>query len=90
MEINSPEDLVKAIASLLVQMNRKQRKQFLMWVKSKRKEFDFKYPEGYVVKEEINVQPYSLAECSVAAPNAPVLLVPDTGIVIPTDPKIGS
>ena len=52
MQINTPEELVRAIDSLLMQMNKKQRKEFVEWAKSRRRVHDFNYPMGYQIKQE--------------------------------------
>lgn len=79
MEINTPEQLMAAIKLLVVQMDRKQRKQFLMWIKRMRTEYDFKYPQGYQVKETTNEKKVQVA---ITEP-APVIVVPDSNIIIP-------
>ena len=45
--LRTPADLVKAMNAMLLQMNRPQRKGFLKWVKEKRRQYDFQYPQGY-------------------------------------------
>lgn len=57
MEINNPNELIQAIQTMLMQMNKPQRKLFLKWVKAKRNDFDFNYPNGYVFKEGTNEKP---------------------------------
>ena len=78
MEINSPEQMMAAIKILLVQMNREQRKQFLAWVKRHKNEMDFNYPQGLKIKETTD-------EPQTEAPAAPVLTVPNTELVVPTN-----
>jgi hypothetical protein len=76
VEINSPEAMMNAIKLLILQMNREQRKKFLMWVKAKRNEFDFSYPQGYKLEEkEIVNEPAKEVSADV------VLTVPDTRLV---------
>ena len=87
MNINSPEELLQAVNALMMQMTREQRKHFFAWIKRQRNAHDFNYPQGYTFKEEVNVQPDCTAEPIVPAPAAPVLIVPDTGIIVPTDTK---
>lgn len=65
--IRSPKDLVMAINSMLLQMNRKQRKGFLQWVKQKRTQYDFQYPQGYQPPKEAVI---------VEEKTAPTILVP--------------
>lgn len=87
MQINSPEELIKAINSLLLQMDRGQRKQFLGWVKARRRTYDFNYPQGYKYKGEDNAKDTT----DVAAPvdtgvvePIPVVIAPaHTGIIVP-------
>lgn len=90
MTINTPEDLVKAINSMLLQMNRPQRKQFLLWVKRRRKEYDFTYPEGWKFKEEANAEQGNTVESVVTVPDAPVIVTPEPGIIIPDSAKASS
>lgn len=78
MEINSPEQMMAAIKILLVQMNKDQRKQFLEWVKRHKREMDFNYPQGLKIKETTD-------EPKTEAPAAPVLTVPDTELIVPTN-----
>ncbi len=79
MEINSPDQLMNAIKLLIVQMDRKQRKQFLMWVKRMRNEFDFKFPEGYKIEAK-ELQNESKA---TVVDTVPAIVVPDNSIIVP-------
>lgn len=46
MELNDPKQLVQIIDAMLFSMDRTGRKQFYLWVKKKRREYDFSYPLG--------------------------------------------
>lgn len=47
MEINSPLDMIKAIDLMVMQMDKTHRKQFLAWVKDRRRQYDLLYPQGW-------------------------------------------
>lgn len=46
--LRDSNDLVRAIDMMLLQMDKRQRKSFLSWVKQRRNRYDFAYPQGYV------------------------------------------
>lgn len=46
MEINTADEMMKAIEELIKAMSRPTRKQFYLWVKQKRKMYDFTHPLG--------------------------------------------
>lgn len=75
MEINSPDQFIKALANLMMQMDRKQRKKFLEWVKQRRLQYDFQYPEGY--------KPPVIKETKDADTTAPAIIVPNTELLVP-------
>jgi hypothetical protein len=75
MEINSPVEMVKAIDLLLLQMDKQNRKQFLNWVKDRRKQYDFLYPTGW--------KPPEADEKS----SKPSILVPDTYKGVTNEPS---
>lgn len=80
MEINSPQELVTAIHNMVLQMNKKQRKSFLMWVKQLRNRYDVNYPEGLLPKEPEN------------APSTPDLAVPHDAkqsLILPANYQAG-
>lgn len=91
--LHSASDLIGAIKAMLMQMDRKQRKGFLQWVKERRNEYDLTFPQGYKPpKESINVettvsQPGNL---SPSSESAPVLLVQQPGIVNPQGEIVSS
>ena len=81
MIINSPDEMMNAIKLLILQMNREQCKQFLAWVKAKRNEFDFNYPQGYKIESK-EIPNESKAE--------PVFVVPNTELIVPANHDQGS
>ena len=95
MTINTPEELVRAIDSLIMQMSKKQRKEFLGWVKSRRRTHDFNYPTGYKapIQENTNEQNNvkdngTVLDSSVSTPV--VQRVQEPGIVGPDGTVISS
>lgn len=90
--LHSASDLINAIRGMMMQMNRKQRKGFLTWVKERRNEYDFRFPQGYVHKDAPNDQTTAV-QPSVDVPVAesvPALIVPEPGIVNPAGEVVSS
>lgn len=46
MELNDPRQLIQLIDAMLYSMDKAGRKRFLLWVKQKRKVYDFNFPLG--------------------------------------------
>lgn len=47
MQINSPEEFVKAVNASLMYMNKEQRIAFVRWIKERVQQYNFNYPQGY-------------------------------------------
>lgn len=79
--LRTPADLVKAMNAMLLQMNRPQRKSFLKWVKEKRKQYDFQFPQGYKPQPEVVKDEQIISE--------PRTIVDSSGTVVATIPVTG-
>jgi hypothetical protein len=90
--LRTPADLVKAMNAMLLQMNRPQRKGFLKWVKEKRRQYDFQFPEGYKPPKEEPKNETIISEprIIVDASGSPIVSVPVTGNSSPTSPVTDS
>lgn len=86
--LRTPADLVKAMNAMLLQMNRPQRKGFLKWVKEKRKQYDFQFPEGYKPPKEEPKNETIISEPRIIVDTSgnPVVSVPVTGVSSPVSP----
>lgn len=83
MNLSGPEDLLKAIDLLLLTMEKPQRKLFLQWIKTKRKVYDFNFPNGKKL-ETLNAEQNNVAT-NILVPNQPDGIIPVTEPLIVPD-----